>query len=181
MKYIYIYCECAFLRTAVTCLIDSVVTELGDYKLLDLTDCNIKLNEVAPPAKVYILITKPKTKQIDSTIINFFKKIKTNEDKKDAGYVGLSVSENKIIVGSLLINEKVTITQLSEKISKLNQCEFNLYKNNLYNTLTNREFQVLHHLLRGRTVAETSFDMGISVKTLSVHKLRALRKMGYRI
>ena len=44
--------------------------------------------------------------------------------------------------------------------------------------LSDREFEVFKMLARGRTVSQVAQELGLSVKTVSTHRVRILKKMG---
>ena len=44
--------------------------------------------------------------------------------------------------------------------------------------LSDREFQVFHLIVNGRTVSEIAHDLSLSVKTVSTHKTNIMSKMG---
>jgi two-component system, NarL family, invasion response regulator UvrY len=46
-----------------------------------------------------------------------------------------------------------------------------------HSRLTDREFEVFKMLASGRTVSQAATDLGLSVKTVSTHRLRILKKM----
>ena len=46
--------------------------------------------------------------------------------------------------------------------------------------LSNREFEILKMLASGRTVSEVAVALALSVKTVSTHRTRILKKMGMR-
>ncbi len=46
-----------------------------------------------------------------------------------------------------------------------------------HSRLTDREFEVFKMLASGRTVSQAAMDLGLSVKTVSTHRVRILKKM----
>jgi two-component system invasion response regulator UvrY len=46
-----------------------------------------------------------------------------------------------------------------------------------YETLSDREYQIMSALALGKSVKEISFDLGLSVKTVSTYRTRLLRKL----
>jgi len=50
----------------------------------------------------------------------------------------------------------------------------------LHETLSNREYQVMLMIASGKTVKKIANDLSLSVKTISTHRVRALRKMGMK-
>lgn len=46
--------------------------------------------------------------------------------------------------------------------------------------LTNREMDVLEHIIQGRTTKETAIELGISPSTVEVHRERLRLKVGAR-
>jgi two-component system, NarL family, invasion response regulator UvrY len=46
-----------------------------------------------------------------------------------------------------------------------------------YETLSDREYQIMSALATGKSVKEISFDLGLSVKTVSTYRTRLLRKL----
>jgi DNA-binding NarL/FixJ family response regulator len=50
----------------------------------------------------------------------------------------------------------------------------------LHESLTDREFQVMRHLVSGKSVTEIAKDLGRSVKTVSTQRTRILSKMRMR-
>lgn len=46
-----------------------------------------------------------------------------------------------------------------------------------YETLSDREYQIMSALASGKSVKEISFDLGLSVKTVSTYRTRLLRKL----
>jgi two-component system, NarL family, invasion response regulator UvrY len=50
----------------------------------------------------------------------------------------------------------------------------------LHESLSNREFQVMLMLARGKTVTEIADELSLSVKTVSTHRTRVLEKMGMK-
>jgi FixJ family two-component response regulator len=46
--------------------------------------------------------------------------------------------------------------------------------------LTHRERQVMRHLIRGQLNKQIAWDLGVSEKTIKVHRLRVMTKMGVR-
>lgn len=51
---------------------------------------------------------------------------------------------------------------------------------NTYDSLSDREYQVLRMIASGKTVSETADALGISVKTVSTYRARLLQKLGMR-
>lgn len=49
-----------------------------------------------------------------------------------------------------------------------------------HESLSDREYQVLRMIGRGRTVSEIADDLGLSVKTVSTYRARILEKLGLR-
>lgn len=49
-----------------------------------------------------------------------------------------------------------------------------------HEALSNREFEILKLIGSGKTVSEIARDLALSVKTVSTHRVRLLRKMGLR-
>jgi two-component system response regulator FixJ len=47
-------------------------------------------------------------------------------------------------------------------------------------TLTNRERQVLIAITSGRTTKEIALDLGLSVRTVEVHRARMMRRLGVK-
>lgn len=47
-----------------------------------------------------------------------------------------------------------------------------------HDTLSNREYQIMTMLAGGKTVTQVARELGLSVKTVSAHRGRLLRKMG---
>lgn len=45
--------------------------------------------------------------------------------------------------------------------------------------LTNREFEVFLALVRGQSLGDIAAQLGLSVKTISTHKFRLMRKLGF--
>ena len=50
----------------------------------------------------------------------------------------------------------------------------------LFQNLTRREKEVLNHLVAGRINKQTAFILGVSVKTIKVHRGRVMKKLGVR-
>jgi DNA-binding NarL/FixJ family response regulator len=50
----------------------------------------------------------------------------------------------------------------------------------LHERLSDREYQVLRMIARGRATREISTELGLSVKTVSTYRARLLEKMGMR-
>jgi FixJ family two-component response regulator len=50
----------------------------------------------------------------------------------------------------------------------------------LFQNLTRREKEVLNHLVAGRINKQTAFILGLSVKTIKVHRGRVMKKLGVR-
>lgn len=50
----------------------------------------------------------------------------------------------------------------------------------LHQTLSDREFQVLGLLASGKTVTEVAEELGLSVKTVSTYRARILQKLGFK-
>lgn len=46
-----------------------------------------------------------------------------------------------------------------------------------HQTLSDREYQIMSALASGKTVKEISFDLGLSIKTISTYRTRLLRKL----
>lgn len=49
-----------------------------------------------------------------------------------------------------------------------------------HHKLSEREFQVVHMLSKGQTVGAISKTLGLSVKTVSTYRVRALKKMNFK-
>lgn len=49
-----------------------------------------------------------------------------------------------------------------------------------HHKLSEREFQVVHMLSKGKTVGAISKELNLSVKTVSTYRVRALKKMGFK-
>lgn len=50
----------------------------------------------------------------------------------------------------------------------------------LHQKLSEREFQVVHMLSKGKTVGAISKELNLSVKTVSTYRVRALKKMNFK-
>jgi two-component system, NarL family, invasion response regulator UvrY len=50
----------------------------------------------------------------------------------------------------------------------------------LHETLSNREFKVMRMIASGKTATEIARELSLSVKTISTHRSRLLRKMGMK-
>jgi DNA-binding NarL/FixJ family response regulator len=46
--------------------------------------------------------------------------------------------------------------------------------------LSEREYQVVHMLSKGKTVGAISKELNLSVKTVSTYRVRALKKMNFK-
>jgi DNA-binding NarL/FixJ family response regulator len=50
----------------------------------------------------------------------------------------------------------------------------------LYERLSDREYDVVSKTVQGKTLKEISFELGLSSKTISTYRMRALRKLGMK-
>ena len=49
-----------------------------------------------------------------------------------------------------------------------------------HETLSNREYDVMCRIASGKTVTEIARELSLSVKTISTHRTRILKKLGVR-
>jgi len=56
----------------------------------------------------------------------------------------------------------------------------NDYEKPLHQKLSDREFQVLNLIARGKTSSEIADKLSLSIKTISTYKSRVMKKMGFR-
>jgi two-component system invasion response regulator UvrY len=68
--------------------------------------------------------------------------------------------------------------QLLELIAALPAIEIVPVSSNGHNRLSPREREVMTHILEGRRLKEIAANLDISVKTVTTHRSRLLRKLG---
>lgn len=182
MKNIYILCECNFIKTTVKTFINEVIADHNHYKVVDLEDYDHKIKDDKSISVNYLFISRPETKRIDSVLFSFLFNLEImNDDHStlESTHQNYHINISNRQVGCLIIDDRLSIEQLKSLIEKLFRHNYGLYKSRNYRTLTIRELQTLHFLLRGYSVMEASVKLGICNKTISAHKMNGLRKIGY--
>lgn len=149
----------------------------GDYDLviLDVTmpgmsglDVLQKIKERNLPARVLILTVHPQ----EQYAIHAFKLGASGYLSKDSAFEELTLAIRKIASGG-----RYVAAAFAEKLA------FNGYdsgKRALYETLSEREFQVMVMLAKGKSVTEIAKEIFISDKTVSTYRARILEKMGMK-
>jgi two-component system, NarL family, invasion response regulator UvrY len=91
---------------------------------------------------------------------------------KDSVYEEMAVAIKKIMAG-----EKYISSALAEKIVFDNQGDL---KYSLHEKLSDREFQIMRMLAKGKSLNDIADELFISNKTVSTYRARLLEKMGMR-
>jgi two-component system invasion response regulator UvrY len=149
----------------------------GDYDLviLDVTmpgmsglDVLQKIKERNLPTRVLILTVHPQ----EQYAIHAFKLGASGYLSKDSAFEELTLAIRKIASGG-----RYVAAAFAEKLA------FNDYdsgKQALYEKLSQREFQIMVMLAKGKSVTEISREIFISDKTVSTYRARILEKMGMK-
>ncbi len=98
-----------------------------------------------------------------------------------AGFLSKQQAADELITASMqVLGGKRYISQLlSEQILDLAILEESAKTAPSYNSLSNREFQLLKLLAAGKIPKCIAYDLGISVKTISTFKKRIFKKMNF--
>jgi len=91
---------------------------------------------------------------------------------KDSAFEELSLAIRKISEGG-----KYVSSSIAEKVFFT---DFDHGKHNLHDSLSDREFQVMIMLAKGKTVLEIANEIFISDKTVSTYRSRIMEKMGIK-
>jgi two-component system, NarL family, invasion response regulator UvrY len=91
---------------------------------------------------------------------------------KNTAFEELTLAIRKIASGGKYITSSIAEKLLMQGLDKLSQMP--------HETLSEREFQVMLMLARGRTVKEIAADTFISDKTVSTYRARIMEKMGLK-
>ena len=91
---------------------------------------------------------------------------------KNSVYNELATAINTILTGGRYISPTLTEKILFDRKDGLNVAP--------HEKLSEREFQIMCMLAKGKSVNEIAADLFISNKTVSTHKMRILRKMGMK-
>ena len=88
---------------------------------------------------------------------------------KDAAPEELVKAIRKVLRGGKYISEKTAEKLLSNLDDKVTEAP--------HDSLTDREFQILRLIGRGKTVSEIAAELSLSVPTVSTYRMRILQKM----
>ncbi len=91
---------------------------------------------------------------------------------KDSAFEELAMAIRKIAAGGKYISSSLT--------EKLIFTDFNISGDSLHDVLSDREFQVMIMLAKGKTVVEIANEIFISDKTVSTYRTRIMEKMGLK-
>ncbi len=96
-----------------------------------------------------------------------------------AGYLTKDTAPEELVVAvrRVISGRKYVSPSLAERLA----CELEEGIDKLpHERLSDREFQLLLMIARGRTVGEIALELSLSVKTVSTYRSRVLEKMGMR-
>lgn len=191
MKTILIIDDHSIVRTGIKLICkkkfpSSVIKEAYDEKsaiqminehVFDMVIMDLNMPQSDPTAIIYYI----KHKLPESAIAI----LTTNEETVFAkrffkmgikGYLNKSLSDSEIETAlNQILNGKIYISEYL----KNNLAELSLTGNsdNPFETLTDREFQVMQELLRGKSISDISTILNIHVSTVSTHKTRLYEKL----
>jgi len=146
-----------------------------DVILLDISmpgqsglDVLKQIKDVQPEARVLILTMHPE----DQYAVRV---LKTGA----SGYLTKETASEEVVhaVTKVLAGGKYVSTALAESLAT------NLgspAKKAAHEGLSDREYQVLRLIASGRSVKEISFDLALSIKTVSTYRTRVLKKLNFK-
>ncbi len=91
---------------------------------------------------------------------------------KGDAYSELSLAINKIAAGGKFVSSTLAEKILFDKLEKANQ--------SIHESLSEREFQVMIQLAKGKSVTEIAGELFLSDKTISTYRARVLEKMNMK-
>jgi two-component system invasion response regulator UvrY len=96
-----------------------------------------------------------------------------------AGFLTKETAPERLIeaVRKVAAGGRYVSAELAEALASLLAGEG---KGMAHERLSDREFEVLKMLASGRTVSQVAQDLGLSVKTVSTHRMRILKKMNMK-
>jgi DNA-binding NarL/FixJ family response regulator len=144
-----------------------------DIVLLDITmpgqsglDVLKQLRELQPSTKVLILSMHPE----DQYAVRVLKAGAVGYITKNTASDVVAVALRKVLSGGTYVSE--TLAQdLARGLA-------NDTDKQPHEVLSDREFQIMRLLASGKSVKEISFDLALSIKTVSTYRTRLLKKLG---
>lgn len=144
-----------------------------DIVLLDITmpgqsglDVLKQLRELQPSTKVLILSMHPE----DQYAVRVLKAGAVGYITKNTASDVVAVALRKVLSGGTYVSE--TLAQdLARGLA-------NDTDKQPHEVLSDREFQIMRLLAGGKSVKEISFDLALSIKTVSTYRTRLLKKLG---
>lgn len=92
------------------------------------------------------------------------------------GYLNKSLSDTEIETAlNQVVNGKIYISEYLK--NSLAESSLTGHTDNPFESLTDREFQVMQELLRGKSITDISDILNIHVSTVSTHKTRLFEKL----
>jgi two-component system, NarL family, invasion response regulator UvrY len=91
---------------------------------------------------------------------------------KDIPSKKLAEAIKKILKGERYLTPSITELITNEVIGN--------HKKPVHEVLSDREYQVFHHIAKGRNVSAIAIELSLSVKTISVYRANILKKMNLR-
>ena len=95
---------------------------------------------------------------------------------KDANVSGLVTAIGEAMAGRRYATPALCPDGIADLVRKLERND----TDDPYDTLTNREREVLHLIADGNTSAQAATHLGISPRTVEMHRLNLMRKLGLR-
>ncbi|TAJ67284.1 MAG: response regulator transcription factor [Chitinophagaceae bacterium] len=152
---------------------------LGE-KAFDLIIMDLNMPESDPVRLLqFIKTNQPKTPVLVLTM---------NEEKSFAGrffkmgikgYVNKS-ADNPVILEAIRVVLQNGMYMSQELKDSLLNSFVTQRTDNPFEALSDREFQVIRELLRGKSIAEIAEDQGINISTVSTYKGKACEKLGVK-
>ncbi len=149
------------------CSYDLVILDVSMPGMSGL-DILRKMKEKNMQSRVLILSVHPQ----EQYAIQAFKMGASGYLTKDSAYEELAVAIKKIASGGRYIS-----SAFAEKLA-FNEVESDAFR--LHHKLSEREFQVMVKLAKGKSVTEIAKEIFISDKTVSTYRSRILEKMGMK-
>lgn len=189
-KHVVIHHPCTFTRMAINTIISSLGKRYGIYETDNLSALLQagKHPRINQRALLITYISSCESSLVDT--LNIIDALQRQAGQALKIIVLTNCFARPMVVDSLnqyrgvcvTVDEDVTMTELSKTVNYILNTADDIIKSEylLPTTLTTRERYVMKSILRGISLNEIACILEINSKTVSHHKLSALRKLGVR-